>query len=74
LVYQNDVGRMYIQEVKSLGRRTIDVVEQERMEVIVSFFYLSRREAWKQSSFGIVFDMVVEKDQVYKVIMVMNNI
>jgi hypothetical protein len=37
---------MYIQEVKSLGRRIMDVVEQERMEVKVSFFYLSRRKAW----------------------------
>jgi hypothetical protein len=46
LVYQSEEGRMYIQEVKSQGRRTMNEVEQERIEVKVSFFYLSRREAW----------------------------
>lgn len=68
---------MYIQEVKSLGRRTMDEVEQERMEVKVSFFYLLLlRGAWTRSSFGLVFefDMVFEKVRVYKVIVVMNNI
>jgi hypothetical protein len=46
LVYQSEEGRMYIQEVVSRGRRTMDEVEQERTEEKVSFFYLSKRRAW----------------------------
>jgi hypothetical protein len=76
LVYQSDGGRMYIQEVVSQGRRTMDEVEQERMEMKVSFFYSLIRGARTRSSFGLVFefDMVFEMDRVYKVIVVMNNI
>jgi hypothetical protein len=76
LVYQSDEDRTYTQEVKSQGRRIMNEVEQGRMELKVSFFYLSIRGAWTRSSFGLVFvfDMVFEMVRVHKVIVVMNNI